>query len=304
MSKQWTDEEISFLKDNYKSMTYRQLSEYLDRSKSAIDLKINRLGLKKEKYTYDHDYFECIDTADKAYWLGFIYADGGIFVNERLNSCELSIKLQLSDIDHLKKFNKSINGNNQILVFERQCNLNGNYYKGCQIRLYSEKIVHDLEKQGVCQNKSLVVEMPYMPEDLINHFIRGVFDGDGCITKNNHTNGQSYIRCDFASGSRIFLEQLRKKLYEYNINSYICNDHDNVLRLVIGGMKNCDTFLKFIYNDANIYLDRKYEKKNKLYDELRIEQRLLRQSEKTGFINLSEKENGNPETEIRVEGCV
>ena len=48
----------------------------------------------------------------------------------------------------------------------------------------------------------------------------------------------------------------------------------------------------------------KYEKKNKLYDELRIEQRLLRQSEKTGFINLSEKENGNPETGIRVEGCV
>ena len=94
MSKQWTEEEISFLKDNYKSMTYRQLSEHLDRSKLAIDLKINRLGLKKGKYTYDHDYFECIDTSDKAYWLGFIYADGGIFVNERLNSCELSIKLQ------------------------------------------------------------------------------------------------------------------------------------------------------------------------------------------------------------------
>lgn len=284
MSKQWTEEEISFLKDNYKSMTYKQLSEYLNRSKTAIDLKINRLGLKKEKYTYNHDYFACIDTADKAYWLGFIYADGGIFVNEKLNSCELSIKLQLCDINHLKKFNKSINGNNQISIFDRRCNLNDNYYQGCQIRLYSEKIVHDLEKQGVCQNKSLVIEMPNIPEYFISHFIRGVFDGDGCITKSNHVNGKSYIRCDFTSGSKKFLEQLRKKLYEHNISSYICNDHDNVLRLVIGGMKNCDTFLKFIYNDANIYLDRKYEKKNRLYDELRIEQRLLLQSERAGLL--------------------
>ena len=63
-------------------------------------------------------------------------------------------------------------------------------------------------------------------------------------------------------------------------------------------------FLKYIYNDATVYLDRKYVKKESLYEYLDVERRLLRQSEKTGFINLSEKENGNPEMEIRVEGCV
>ena len=98
MSKQWTNDEIIFLKENYKTMTYKQMSEQLNRTKSAIDLKINRLGLKKDKYTYNHDYFENIDSPQKAYWLGFIYADGGVAIDDKTNSCELSIKLQASDV--------------------------------------------------------------------------------------------------------------------------------------------------------------------------------------------------------------
>ena len=300
--REWTDEEIGYLKENYKTKTYKELSQHLNRTKSAIDLKINRLGLKKEKYTYNHHYFENIDTEDKAYWLGFIYADGCVMEYEN-NSCELAIKLQARDIGHLKKFNKSINGNNQITTFNRQCNLNGKFYDGCQIRLYSEKIVHDLERHGVYPNKSLVITMPDINDDMFRHFIRGYFDGDGCIYQSGNVKN-SYVQCNFSCGSVVFLEQLRSYLYGNNINSYICHDHDNVWKLIIGGMKNCDLFLHYIYDDANIYLDRKYLRKEELYKHLDIEQRLLRQSEKTGFINLSEKENGNPETEIRVEGCV
>lgn len=307
MSRQWTNDEIDFLKENYKTMTYKQLSENLNRTKAAIDLKINRLGLKKDKYTYNHDYFSAIDSEDKAYWLGFILADGSVFRGKN-NSCELSIKLNLGDIEHLKKFNKCINGNNEIITFNRKCNLNDKYYDGCQIRLYSKKIVDDLSKFGIVQNKSLIVEMPSnIDERYIRHLVRGIFDGDGCITKNRRDNGwtkNNYVKCDFTSGSVIFLNQLREKLYEYGIKSYVMKNHDEVWKLIIGGMKNCDTFLHFIYDDATIYLDRKFIKKQSLYNELQIEQRLLRQSEKTGSFNLSEKENGNPEMEIRVEGCI
>lgn len=307
MSKQWTNDEIDFLKEHYKTMTYKQLSQSLNRTKAAIDLKINRLGLKKDKYSYDHNYFENINSEDRAYWLGFIFADGSVCKGKN-NSCELSIKLQGRDADHLRKFNQCINGNNEIATFKRECNLNGKSYDGCQIRLYSQKIVDDLSIFGVVPNKSLIVEMPNnIQEQYIRHFIRGVFDGDGCITKNRQSNGwtyNSYVKCDFTSGSTLFLEQLRAKLYEYDIKSYIVNNHDEVWKLVIGGMENCDKFLHFIYDDATVYLDRKFNKKQELYEELQIEQRLLRRTEKSGFINLSEKENGNPEMEIRVEGCV
>ena len=63
------------------------------------------------------------------------------------------------------------------------------------------------------------------------------------------------------------------------------------------------TKVKYIYKDATVYLDRKYERKNELYKGLNIEQRLLRQIEKSGSFILSEKENGKAEMLIRVEGC-
>lgn len=299
MYKQWTDDEIDFLKTHYKDMTYKELSDKLHRTKAAVDLKINRLGLKKEKYTYDRNYFETIDSADKAYWLGFIHADGCVSINDKLNSCELSIKLQSKDINHLRKFNKCINGNNKIDTFYRECNLNGKIFNGCQIRLYSEKIVHDLSKYGIVPNKSLVIGFPNLPTSLIPDFIRGVFDGDGSIYKD-----RTYVKCNFTSGSKQFANELRTVLYGYGVNSFISQDsRSGVYKLVIGGMKNCDNFLRLIYDDANIYLDRKYNKKNRLYQELHIEQRLLRQSEKIGSLTSSEEENGNPEMGIRVEDC-
>lgn len=102
ISTKWSEEEIRFLKNNYKEMTYQELADKLHRTKSAVDLKINRLGLKKSKYTYNSNYFNVIDTPEKAYWLGFIAADGCVSINSKTNSGELTIKLQISDNDHLK----------------------------------------------------------------------------------------------------------------------------------------------------------------------------------------------------------
>lgn len=303
MSKQWTNDEINFLKENYKTMTYKQLSEKLDRTKTAIDLKINRLGLKKDKYIYNHDYFEYIDTPDKAYWLGFIYADGGIFVNEKMNSCELSIKLQASDCNHLRKFNQALDGNVDVKFDTRECNLNGKLYDTCQIRFYSSKLVNDLEKYGVVPNKTLQIRFPNIEQKYYVDFIRGYFDGDGCICENKKKKGQSSISVNFACGTIDFLEDLRKILYDNNICSYINVWENKCPKLVIGGMKNVHHFLYYIYKNKTTYLDRKWNKTVSLYKDLDIEQRLLRHSEMSGSF-ISEKENGNPETGIRVEGCV
>jgi intein/homing endonuclease len=272
----WNSDEINYLKENYKSMTNNEIAIQLDRSKNAVDMKIKRLGLKKSKYIYNHNYFEIIDNEEKAYWLGFIFADGCVTWNKENNSCELSIKIQANDFTHLKKFNKSINGNIDIGFENRICNLNGKPYNACQIRLYSKKIVFDLIKHGVIPNKSLIVEFPKFKSCLMPHFIRGFFDGDGCIAKNNHCNGKSYVRADFTCGSLQFIECLRLYLNENNIKSYIYKKLDKPYRLMIGGMNNCDRFFHYMYDDANIFLDRKYKKKINLYNALNIEQRLLR----------------------------
>lgn len=272
----WTNEEIEYLKKNYSTKTNKELAQDLNRSKSAVDIKLNKLGIQKSKYYYNSNYFETIDSQEKAYWLGFIYADGYITINNYNKSCELAIQLQSSDGNHLKKFNKSLQGNVEVEFFSKKSNFNNKTYDACRIRFYSQKMVYDLVNLGVTPNKSLLISFPKIDDIYIPHFIRGYFDGDGCIVKSNHNNGKSYVRADFTCGSEIFVNQLREILYKNNIKSYICRENNKPFRLVIGGMQNCDNFLNYIYNDASLYLERKYLKKLSLYKELEIEQRLPR----------------------------
>ena len=299
----WTDEEINFLINNYQTKTYKELAERLGRTKSAVDLKINQLGLHKGIYTYDHSYFHNIDTEEKAYWLGFIYADGGIR-NDIGESYQLVISLTASDGEHLKKFNKSLGGNLQVVYSDSLYKPNGKTYKKATIRVCSKEIVKDLVAIGATPCKSLTIQFPELRQDLIRHFIRGYFDGDGCVSAPKRKKERlSYIRVSFVSGSSEFLDDLRRILYENNIHSYFSKNEQTYRELTIGAMKDVDMFLHYIYDGATIYLDRKYVKKEKLYEHLNIEQRLLRHSEISGSF-ISEKENGNPEMEIRVEGCI
>ena len=272
MYNKWKEEDIKFLKENYKNFTNKELAQILNRTKTAISIKLSKLGLKKTKYYYNEDYFETIDTEEKAYWLGFLYADG--YISKTTYGSELGIELQKNDYNHLQKFNKSIKGNIEVKYRKRICNLNNKEYETCFIRLYSKKIVNDLMNNGVIKNKSLSIELPKLNNNLMNHFIRGYFDGDGCITKNNHKNGKEYVKCDFTCGSELFVNQLRQYLNNDNIKSYISKEDNKPFRLVIGGMKNCDKFLNYIYEDCNIYLDRKYKKKLLLYKDLNIEERI------------------------------
>ena len=107
MRTMWNENEIKFIMENYKTMTYKEMAKKINRTENAVKLKVSKLGLKKSKYIYDVDYFKKIDTIEKAYWLGFIYADGYVSVGKQ--NYEFGIELQGSDYKHLKKFNKAIN---------------------------------------------------------------------------------------------------------------------------------------------------------------------------------------------------
>lgn len=274
MRKQWNENEINFIKENYKTMTNKDIAEKIGRTKTAVDLKINKLGLKKSKYIYNHDYFNEIDSEEKAYWLGFICADGYISMSGDYVK-ELGIELQMKDKEHLKKFNKAIGGNIDIKESVSICNLNNKEYKQCSIRLYSKKIVEALIKLGITTNKSYDLKLPKLKDNLMRHFIRGYFDGDGCICESKRKKHISTIKCDFTCGCKSYIEQLRELLYSKNINSYIFKEKDKPYRLIIGGLTNCDRFLNYIYNDFNVSLERKYNKTLQLYKDLNIKERIL-----------------------------
>lgn len=284
--REWSDDELQYIKDHYKDMTNNEISKVLGRTKTAVDLKINRLGLVKSKYHYNHAFFKDIQTEEQAYWCGFIMADECVTIKPEINSCELVIKLQADDGGHLKKFNKAIDGNVPVEYHDRVRTTPTNpiprKYSESVIRLYSEEMVHDLEKYGVIPAKSLVKKFPdNIPEVLMNHYIRGYYDGNGSIFLSHG----KYIGCSFTTGSYDFAVGLHNYLNTRMLKtSQIYNTHTdaNCYSLRVSGMRNVDNFLSYLYHNSSVWLDRKFNKKNKLYSVTNMEQRLLRQPEMVG----------------------
>lgn len=275
---EWTDDDKQTLIKNFNSCTYKELSIILNRTESAVRHCANRLGLKKSHaplnpysvYNYNVDFFENITTEEQAYWLGFITADG--YVIQSKGNCELSIELSIKDIDHLKKFNKSIKGNVQVKTITKPehflCGRLIPESEMCCIRLYKSKIVNDIMQYGVVKNKTYIQKNPpiFDDENLNVAFIRGYFDADGCFVINKKTNAGQF---DITSVNLKILEYWRIDLYKkYGITSYISNvthkDGSTVpcYKLNFKGLQNSTKFGELIYRNANIYLDRKYKKYN------------------------------------------
>lgn len=126
-------------------------------------------------------------------------------------------------------------------------------------------MINDLYKFGITKDKTYNFHMPNIHEDLMKHFIRGYFDGDGCVRTRTRklASGKSveYPLCDFSSVDINFLEELRQYIYnQLGICSYIYTEESSCSRLCIHKNEHTTVFLNYLYNDANIYLDRKYEK--------------------------------------------
>ena len=273
-NKRWTEYELSIVKLNYGKKSLKEISKLIDRTPDAIQNKGRQLGLKYEdKYHYNVDYFKNIDNFDKAYWLGFIYADGYVVFNENKRNYEFGIKLMKNDYNHLKKINKCIEGNVEITFHKRQTLLNygiDKYYEDCCFRLYSKQFVMNLINNGVTQNKTNNIKFPKLDEELTWCFIRGFMDGDGhiCVPKENKKYG---YRIGVTCNCNDFLCSLQNFFSKYNIKSYINLDkkHGHVFKLEIRDRKSIITYLENCYKNDTMHLDRKYYKYKILYKLLR-----------------------------------
>lgn len=264
----WSSNEIEYLKENYGKKSVKEIAAHLNRTENSVRLKANKNELKKSPYNCNYDFFKNVDSEEKAYWLGFIASDGWITVNEKSNSGTIGIELQYKDVNHLKKFNKSICGNYKIDTLNKTCEVSpypDRIHKMCRIRIFSIDMVNDLYKFGVTTDKTYNFHIPNIPENLIRHFIRGYFDGDGCVRTRTRKLASSqtieYPLCDFSSVDINFLEELRQYIYDkLSICSYIYTEESGCRRLCIHKNEHTMIFLNYLYNDAEIYLDRKYEK--------------------------------------------
>lgn len=193
-----------------------------------------------------------------AYWLGFIYADGYI------SKTENCIRITLSDKDenHLIKFKNDIESESSITYHMNRYSEKYSLTKKTRISIFSKQIKQDLYNLGCTSSKSLTCKFPNLPENLIPHFIRGYFDGDGSvyIIKPRGRMKNPSIGCSFI-GNKEFMEVLRDKL-GFSKEKTLRIDKRllvNIRTLEFVGFNIVDKFYNLIYNNATIYLNRKKE---------------------------------------------
>ena len=204
----------------------------------------------RKSHVNDH-IFDSIDTEEKAYWLGFLYADGN--VKHYNKSWRIELTLQECDVNHLMKFSQFLSLNKEPAYREKT--------KAYRISFCSSRVAEELIKKGCVPKKSLILKFPQyniVPKDLMPHFIRGYFDGDGCISLKQQVN--SIRKHVSLLGTKEFLEDFVK---EVNLKGTIIKKdkrtESNTYQIVFTKEEG-NKLLDHMYGSASIYLQRKYNK--------------------------------------------
>lgn len=257
----WSNEEDDFLKKNYLKMTYEKLGKQIGRKRSAVQHRCRKLGLIKSyssfKKQLNSDFFSIIDTEEKAYWLGFICADGCVSFNKNTNSYNFKITLQRRDSEFLNKFIQSIEGKFELKFKTAKIKNSDKIYETCEVCFKDKKFTSDL-LQYFQTNKTEYLRIPQqIPSHLIRHFIRGFSDGDGCFYVNLEKRDKSF---EIVGKCYDMLKDIQDVFRENNIESRIFKKRETNYKLFIGKITELEKLHKFLYDNATIYMERKYLK--------------------------------------------
>lgn len=239
-----------------KGKTIKEVAESLGVSCSTVSRYKQTYGLKTKigtqgarTHRFNEDYFKVIDSEEKAYWLGFIAADGCVYKNS--NAWRLQINLKRADKHHLDKFQRAIGSDYKIA--EKLVNTS----EVCQLKINSKTMCDDLIALGIIQRKSLVIEMPTIHRSMVRHFIRGYFDGDGNIK--NFVDKNNRLRYNFnIVGGLSMLNSINKQM-PCTLEMYKINRTNDIYSLETTSKEKLVLIYDFLYKDSNVFLERKRE---------------------------------------------
>ncbi len=224
--------------------------------------------LDNQIYNYNETYFDVIDTEEKAYWLGFLYADGWISAD----STVVSLSLKSADLHHIEKFRDIISPNSKIA--QKNVKLGEKIFSAHTFCITNRPLHDALIAKGCTPRKSLTLKFPsenQVPANLIRHFIRGYFDGDGCICYTEKQRKRHSVLVQFL-GTKEMLSSLQdvliKEIPSYTRMAVRLQHKSKAYFFGKGGKNSPCNLLHYMYNDASVYLERKREKYLLAYAEL------------------------------------
>lgn len=256
-----TLEEISKIVGNKPQTVSKILKENNIALRNVADYYTSKQLATNKKYDFNEDYFEVIDDEVKAYWLGFIFADGNVYVPKykegKTKGGRLDIALKAEDDYHLWNFRNDINGNMDVVY--RDMKLGDKIYPSCRITVNSIKMAQDLIKHGCTPKKSLTLEFPpHLSEEMLPHFIRGYIDGDGCVFFKIYEKIETFHVS--LLGTVEFLTGVKNILEKNNIKcANIKPQKSNAFSFHIFGRDNLVKLYNYLYGNASVFLGRKID---------------------------------------------
>jgi hypothetical protein len=194
----WTDEQKAEIIDDYtkKGMTLAEIGKKFHSKGDTIskylkswDIPINR---RKKNRLMNEKFFSIIDSAEKSYFLGLLFADGSVVLNSE-RAPYVSLELVEKDKEILEIFRSLLNCQNDLYYNKRDNRKNGTYTFGVRSQLLAD----DLAKFNIIPNKTYETTQVIFPENFLIDFLRGYIDGDGSIYQNVYKavwNGQDAKR--------------------------------------------------------------------------------------------------------------
>ena len=290
----WTDSEIEILKKCISDGLFMpDILKVINRSQKCIFNKMHELDLhfrertNEEKslyrraYSVDDNYFENIDTQKKAYWLGWMVTDGYVItkLNTKRQGCintnHIGLHLQKKDLSVLEDFKKDLSSDYPITFREKRTSkvVKGDKEQiiksneSCTFEFSSAKMIQNLAKYGVVQNKTYDIGFPeLLKPEFYPGFIAGVISGDGCIDiKRNHDKG-FILRCTIAGNLDLVqnIHSILVKEIGVNAEKVISKYKDSaqLYRLELNQIETINLYKWFNQNGVKLM-----ERKNKMIED-------------------------------------
>lgn len=198
-----------------------------------------------------------------AYFLGWMATDGNIA--ETTNS----IRITSTDVEHLESIFSLFSYGWTTSMRNWDKEKHPNFNPAGTISITREDIMNKIIDYGIQPNKTFDLKMPYIPNEYMRDFIRGVFEGDGCISFKNEISGA----ITFSSGSKVFLDELGNAISrQTGLKKYTGQNSDGTYRLVYSSIRGIKELFRYMYEGvpSELILDRKFNRFIELFESRKV----------------------------------
>ncbi len=239
---------LSYIKENFGKISEREMARRLSVGKTSVNRWCRELGFNIQKNTSDEKFFRNWNPG-MAYILGYIFADGNINWNLKKSYRAMTITAAEKDKGHLENIRSRLKSTKGLLY--------SGDTKSYRLIINSKVMCKDLMALGLTPHKSLTVRFPKVPERFLNHFIRGVIDGDGNVRYVNRKRSP-YFEITISSGSKAFLKSMAKKIAQVGILGKVRENNNGVFILQYSCRRGLN-LANWIYQKENLHMDRKFQ---------------------------------------------